>query len=247
MPPKALVPLESNPDVFNKLANSLGLSEEYSFCDVFSIDDPDLLSFVPRPVYALILVFPVSDTYEKYRKEQDSKLPTDYYNSISGDQDKEDALWYKQTIKNACATFAILHALTNGVPSSGLKKDSYIDKFIKSTITENMEQRIKHLENDEELRKFHSSVANAGNTEMPDAEEDVELHYVCFTKSRKLGHLVELDGRRTGPVDLGAFDDSTDEIQDILSEKALNHVRGFIQREPNNPNFSMLALTKSLL
>src|SRR5436853_5807728 len=54
---------ENNPEVMSALVHKLGLSRNISFHDVFSIDDPELLAFVPRPAQSLLLVFPVSDTY----------------------------------------------------------------------------------------------------------------------------------------------------------------------------------------
>ena len=55
----------------NSLMYKLGLKPTLAFGDVFGIDDPDLLSFVPRPAHGLLLIFPVSDTYEKFRREED--------------------------------------------------------------------------------------------------------------------------------------------------------------------------------
>ena len=60
--------IENNPEVMTTLVHKLGLLKNFSFHNVFSRDDPDLLAFVPRPAQALLLVFPVSETYKKYRK-----------------------------------------------------------------------------------------------------------------------------------------------------------------------------------
>ena len=81
----------------NSLIHKLGLSEKLAFTDVYSIDDPDLLAFVPRPTHALLLLFPVSDTYKKFREEEDSSK-SDY----EGAGPKEPIIWYKQKISNAC-------------------------------------------------------------------------------------------------------------------------------------------------
>lgn len=237
---KSFVPLESNPEVFSDLSHQLGLSNKLGFHDVFSIDELDLLAFIPRPVYALILVFPVSEAYEKYRKEEDAKQPADYYTSIAGTP-KEDALWFKQTIRNACGTYAILHALTNGVSveNQQIVADSFIDQLAHKAEHETVDERSKDLESSETLEKLHSEVASHGSTEAPDANDQVDLHYVCFTRSRKTGNFVELDGRRNGPIDLGPFDSKE---SDLLSEKALDRVRSFIKRETTDPAFSILAL-----
>jgi ubiquitin carboxyl-terminal hydrolase L3 len=91
------------------LVHKLGVSQNLSFHDVFSIDDSDLLAFVPRPALALLLVFPVSSTYEKYRLEEDSKRP--FY---EGKGEEEPVIWYRQTIGNACGLMGLLHAVSNG-------------------------------------------------------------------------------------------------------------------------------------
>lgn len=92
------------------LVRKLGLSPDLSWHDVYSLDDPSLLSFVPRPAHALLLVFPVSETYETFRREEDSTLP-DY----SGSGSNEEVLWFKQTIGNACGLMGLLHAVCNGM------------------------------------------------------------------------------------------------------------------------------------
>lgn len=225
------------------MSHSLGLSSDLAFYDVFSVDEPELLQFVPRPVYALILVFPVSETYEKHRKEEDSKLPANYYTSVAGTS-KQDALWFKQTIRNACGTYAILHALVNGVSKSRgqVLPGSFIDQLTTKIQSETVEQRSHELENSSVLEAQHARVASQGSTEAPDANDVVDLHYVCFTRSHTTGNFVELDGCRNGPIDLGPFEDPSD---DLLSEKALDRVRSYIRRETSDPAFSILALAKS--
>ena len=91
------------------LLHKLGLSKNVAFQDVFSIDEPELLAFVPRPAYALLLVFPVSKTYEKFRSEEDAGKD-EYVGSGEG----EEVVWFKQTIGNACGLIGVLHAVTNG-------------------------------------------------------------------------------------------------------------------------------------
>lgn len=92
-----------------QLIHNLGLSPSLSFHDVFGIDDPSLLSFVPRPASALLLVFPVSKTYEQHRMSEDSSRE-----EYSGSGEKEPVVWFRQTIGNSCGLMALLHAATNG-------------------------------------------------------------------------------------------------------------------------------------
>ena len=94
----------------SSLVHKLGLSSELSWHDVYSLDDPSLLAFVPRPAHALLLVFPVSSAYETARIEEDSSLP-DY----TGTGYEEEVLWFKQTIGNACGLMGLIHATCNGL------------------------------------------------------------------------------------------------------------------------------------
>jgi ubiquitin carboxyl-terminal hydrolase L3 len=235
---KRFVPLESNPEVFDELIHSMGVSKSVSWHDVFSIDEPELLAMIPRPVFALVLTFPVSDTYEKYRIEQDRNVGD--YQTISGTSE-EDAIWFKQTIGNACGTMALLHAMANGLPNEYIEPDSAIDKLVKEAAPLNVQRRVELLENSQDLESHHRAVATKGATEAPPAEAKVEHHYLCLTRAPKSGNLYELDGRRKGPIDHGPLNKDLD----LLSEKPLELVKEFLQRESGSASFSILALAPS--
>ncbi|TFK57603.1 ubiquitin carboxyl-terminal hydrolase isozyme L1 [Heliocybe sulcata] len=106
---KHFIPLESNPIVFTDLIHKLGVSQSLAFSDVLSLEDPELLAFVPRPVHALVLVFPTSTAYEA-RKAESEAARVEY----TGSGAEQDVIWFKQTIHNACGLYAILHAVCNG-------------------------------------------------------------------------------------------------------------------------------------
>jgi len=101
----------------SSLVHKLGVSPELGFHDVYSIDDPELLAFVPRPALALLLVFPVSNTYEKFRAQEDGDKP-----EYSGSGPDEPVIWYKQTIGNACGLIGLLHGVSNGPAKSFISK-----------------------------------------------------------------------------------------------------------------------------
>lgn len=105
----AFIPLEANPELMTELVHGLGLSSALQMHDVFSIDDPEMLAFIPRPALALLLVFPVSAIYESHRLAEDSLL-ADY----AGKGPDEPVMWFRQTIRNACGMMGILHATLNG-------------------------------------------------------------------------------------------------------------------------------------
>lgn len=104
--------------------------------------------------------------------------------------------------------------------------------------------RSQVLETSTELEAAHKNAATQGDTAVPDAEDDVELHYVCFVKSKKDNHLYELDGRRKGPLDRGQLEGD----DDVLCEKARMVVQGFIEREKESGrmDFSLVALVPAL-
>ena len=114
------MPLESDPAIITQYTQALGLSPALAFHDVYSISDPDLLSFVPRPVHALLLVFPVTKVYENYRIEQDKGK--DLY--MGEDHVDGDIVWFRQTIGNACGTMGVIHAVFNGEVPSHLRMSS---------------------------------------------------------------------------------------------------------------------------
>ncbi|KAL9631620.1 MAG: hypothetical protein Q9164_005784 [Protoblastenia rupestris] len=227
------VPLENNPDVMSSLVHKLGLSSDLSWHDVYSLDDPSLLAFVPRPAHALLLVFPVSEAYEKFRMEEDSSLP-DYSGFGSG----EEVLWFKQTIGNACGLMGLLHAVCNGMTRD------LIGKLFADEI--NRELTLTHLlETSSDLASAHASAAAEGNTAAPPADERVDLHFVAFVKSAE-NNLWELDGRRKGPLNRGKLPEG----EDILGEKAIElGPKRFLKREEETAGgemrFSILALGPS--
>jgi ubiquitin carboxyl-terminal hydrolase L3 len=116
---KHFIPLESDPELFTELIYDLGASKSLQFQDVYSIDDPELLSSVPKPVHALILILPTTPGYEKRIALEDASA------GIYSANDK--ITWLSQTINNACGLYAILHAIANSGAKEliGIKHDSF--------------------------------------------------------------------------------------------------------------------------
>lgn len=114
--------------VLNKYIQKLGVSSDWSVTDVIGLD-PELLDWIPKPVKAFILLFPISESvsfsrfilfffwawylplfpqYEKHRSDEDSRL------KANPPADLPDDLFYmKQTIHNACGTIALVHSIAN--------------------------------------------------------------------------------------------------------------------------------------
>ncbi|KAL8339959.1 hypothetical protein RB601_006201 [Gaeumannomyces tritici] len=233
----AFIPLEANPELMTDLVRKLGLSAALQCHDVFSIDEPEMLAFIPRPALALLLVFPVAAAYESHRLAEDSVLA-----EYSGSGDAEPVMWFRQTIRNACGMMAIVHAVSNGPARGFIAPGSTFDKLIKDATPLAPAERARLLETNADLAAQHKAAASRGDTEAPAASDDVDLHYVCFVKADD-GTLWELDGRRKGPLARGTLADS----EDVLSEKALLlGPRAFLERSGGDMRFSIVALAQSL-
>ena len=233
----AFVPLEANPELMTSLIHALGVAPALSIHDVYSLDDPSLLAFLPRPALALLLVFPVSATYESHRLAEDA-LASEY----AGAGPSEPVMWFRQTIRNACGLVGLLHAVANGPARTFVAEGSDLDKLLKKAEPLAPPQRARLLETDPALARAHHDAASQGDTAAPDAQDDVDLHYVCFVKGND-GTLWELDGRRKGPLDRGSLAAG----EDVLSEAAVAlGPKKFLEREGADLRFSLVALAPSL-
>lgn len=205
-----------------RLAHELGLSQTLQFHEVYSLTEPQLLEFLPRPAHALLLVFPVTATYEKFRTEEDASR-SDY--SASGAD--EPVVWFKQTIRNACGLIGLLHAITNGEAREQIVAGSDLEKLLREALTLDPVKRAELLYQSKSLEAAHSTAAATGDSQAPDANVNIDLHFVAFIKDKE-NNLWELDGRRKGPLNRGKL--GADE--DVLSEQGQQlGVQSFLRRE----------------
>lgn len=105
---KTFIPLESDPSILTSLLHNLGGSRDLQFIDVWSLDDPDQLALIPRPVLAFVLILPTSAEHETKKAEQEAERKERGESGNSG-----DVVFLQQTIHNACGLYAILHAACN--------------------------------------------------------------------------------------------------------------------------------------
>jgi ubiquitin carboxyl-terminal hydrolase L3 len=68
---------------------------------VFGLD-PELLEMVPKPVRAVLLLFPITEETEAVKKAEDS---------ASAGAAPANVWWTRQTVGNACGTVGLLHAV----------------------------------------------------------------------------------------------------------------------------------------
>ncbi|KAL2747730.1 ubiquitin carboxyl-terminal hydrolase [Vespula maculifrons] len=170
----AWIPLESNPEVMTKFLHKLGVPEQWNMIDIYGLE-PDLLAVVPRPVLAVILLYPESVKTEVQNKEDEETKSKD------NGKDRPDGVYHmKQIISNACGTVALIHSVANNMEEINLKEG-----FLKS-----------FLDDSKDL-----SFAERGELLAPEEDTPVYYHFVAFVQ--KNGTLYELDGRKLAPVDHG--------------------------------------------
>lgn len=232
------IPLENNPDVFTSLVHDLGVSSELGFYDVYSLEDKDLLSSIPRPALALIFITP-SAMYHAVREEDGITYePKTVTYAKSGSQ--ESVMWFQQTIGNACGLIALLHSVANEEVKGFIQKGSFLDRLLEQTSPLQYKERAATLYNSDELEEIHMRAARRGNTAAPPAEELPGYHFLAFVKGKD-DHLWELEGSTDGPVDRGIMREG----DDMLSDGALEQgVKRFLKFSEGNPNFSIVALAK---
>ncbi|ESN91597.1 hypothetical protein HELRODRAFT_185187 [Helobdella robusta] len=217
------LPLESNPDVMNKYIAQLGINnQDWQFCDVYSFDD-EVLQFIPRPVVATLLLYRISD-----------KSDGDQMGNECGDA---GVYFIKQTIGNACGTIGLIHALCNNVDKLHFDADKHLNKFFNDTKGLTPEERGEKLENDPAFGEAHEEVACEGQSKVPSRDEKIDLHFVAFIHHN--GKILELDGRKGAPIDHGPSSEET------LLEDSIKVVKKFMERNPSDINFTVVALAKA--
>ena len=127
-------PLESNPEVFTDYLHKVGVPEDTVVGEVFGLDD-DSLSWVPKPVYAVIA------TFESLKQNE------------AATESAEANYFMKQTPKldNACGVIACIHSTLNNLDKFQLTEGSILDKFYKSAKGISPLERALALEGNQEF------------------------------------------------------------------------------------------------
>jgi ubiquitin carboxyl-terminal hydrolase L3 len=220
------LPMESNPEVMNKYLCKLGVSTKWRMVDVIGLEG-DTLDWVPRPVLAVILLFPLSDAYEQHRHQQENEL------IIKGADVPKDVFHLRQVLSNICGTIALVHSVANNTHNIEIN-DGLMKKFISDAKGLDAAAKGALLENSTAILEAYKEVAHVEGCELEDANESPNNHFVTFV--HKDGYLFELDGRKLYPVNHGPT------TPERLLEDAAKICRQFIDREPDNIGFNVVAL-----
>ena len=237
--PSSWLPLESNPQMFTTFSRRIGLSTEWSFIDVFSFDNDTLLS-IPRPVAAVILLFPCTDSLYAARAVQKKNLLQAHASGNLSPAAKS-ALHIEQVASfgNACGSIAAIHALSNADLSLLAGPLAQFKESTSHLFTARERGNVL-VASDIHGLSDESATDNVAQTECPEnGDTYLGHHYCCFVGIG--GHIVELDGTKVVPVDHGRIPNDSD----LLKETARVVREVFMSVEPDRIDFSLMALART--
>lgn len=226
-------PLESNPEVMNKYLVRLGIPDaKLEFVDVYGVT-PDILSMVPSPVHAVMLVYPICDATEKRSQE----LEEAQRDEVASFRQRHPFFFTRQLVRNACGTIAIVHAVMNNLGVIGdVTAGSPIDELQKlSTVNTDSMAVGKIIATSKELEHAHADAAEKGVTQNQPIDTNIDLHFVCFISAG--GRCIELDGRKRSPIFHGACHDSNSFLN-----AAAEAIREKMDLNPDSYEFGITAL-----
>jgi ubiquitin carboxyl-terminal hydrolase L3 len=121
-----------------------------------------------------------------------------------------------------------------------LEPMSTLSQTLSAIHGKSVEEVAKVLEGSQELETTSHAVATQGSTSPPpNAEDEVDYHYICFVKSEDGSCLYELDGERNGPIKRVSLPPKSD----MLCEAVLQVVRSYLQAEKEGSlEFNLMAL-----
>lgn len=143
-----------------------------------------------------------------------------------------------QSIGNACGTIGLLHSLLNAPePLNMFRPDSWLHDFQQACPNSLPPiQKAERLEGDEKVAKLHDQATSSeeNQTNRGNIDDKVDTHFIALICSKN--KLYELDGRKDGPVLHGPTTQAT------LLKDACQVVKKFMQRDPEEMRFTILAL-----
>lgn len=122
-------------------------------------------------------------------------------------KDHPDVYFCRQVIQNACGTQALLSVLMNITQQKEISLGDILTNF--QSFAEGLDPEMKGwaLSNAEEIKRVHNSFSRQQLFELEDRNKDEKedvYHFVSFVPVN--GHLWELDGLQSGPIDHGKIE-----------------------------------------
>ena len=267
---KPWAPLAADPAVMTKLlhcflhghgnADAIGQRENgVEFVDVVSLDDAAL---VPRPCFALILLFPSTGGSDPRRKRRLDDVRR------SGQQVSPRLRFIQQCRGGTCGTIAVAHAALNarGLLNNQKSRPGPLLRWARSAPVKralDAAERSATFAEDAGIRLCHEACAGpvpgrdgtgtstqqAAGAARSSSRAATGHHFVCFTAMD--GALYELDGRNPFPIRVAELPapSSSAEVgaDDGLVSATLQHVRKLVAASDGDRlmNWALLALCRT--
>ncbi|XP_018335101.1 ubiquitin carboxyl-terminal hydrolase isozyme L5, partial [Agrilus planipennis] len=205
--------IESDPGVFTELIREFGVKGA-QVEELWSLDGEQFENL--KPIHGLIFLF-------KWAKDEEPSGP------IVQDSRLDKLFFARQVIENACATQAILSVLLN-CRHPDIKLGSTLSEL--REFCQGFDANMKGLtiSNSPVIRSVHNSFARQNLFEFDNSlaskSEDV-YHFIGYIPFE--GRLYELDGLKSGPIDLGPIPvnaEWTDIVRPIIEKRIQKYSEG---------------------
>jgi len=204
------------------------MDPEFQYAEIFGFDD-ELLQFVPQPVIAVMLCFPITKENEE-KKAQETRDIEEKGQIVSN-----DIFFMNQTIGNACGTIGIIHSIANNTDKLKLK-DGFLKDFVAATKSLSSRDKATSLEKDDRIEEVHQDTATDPNSVQIQGSEKTNIHFICYVL--RDGYLYELDGRRKYPMNRGSSS------QETFLKDSVVVIQNYMKLNPEDLNFSVTVLAK---
>jgi ubiquitin carboxyl-terminal hydrolase L3 len=212
-------PLESDPEIFNNYFHTVGLPDNISFGEIYSLDYKEIQE-ITSPVIGVI----VAIRRNKKRSDDEEFIPS-----------KDVPFYMKQNgqLDNACGLIAALHCIGNNSYMFKNLEGSVLDDYFTNAASKSDEDRARLLESCEGFKQIHMQFALEGQSEVPQTDEQVSHHFVAYVHLN--GNLVELDGTLKGP-----FIVKRNTSQDSLLDDTIEDIRKRLEGGEINEDLSII-------
>lgn len=220
------MPLQSNPEVINQFIQKMGLkTEQYAFSEMLSTEEW-AIEMLPKPVLGILFLYEETPV-QKQHKEQES-------HHLKPEEAPPSVFFMKQYARNACGTIALFHIALNAAATFPdlIAPGSYLANFKLNSSNIDPKARGELFKESKDILQEHKQAVQEGQSSV---QNECDSHFIAFVVVE--GRLYELDGMKSAPVDHGPC------TQEELAAKGSSVITQFMQRDPENLNFSMIVLT----